>query len=225
MRMASISVLVADGQYLFADVLARALDYQPELEVCHERPDCADDTIAVAEHRRPDVTLVDYRLDTLPGPAVVEELLARVPTTNVLTLSWIHGSTDMEKVLDAGAVGFLPKTLRFAYVLEAIHRAQHGECPVFEHDLDALRQTLEDRQRSVEAKMRRFGTLTPRELAILEKLGAGLSVRAVAAELSSPEHTVRTHIRNMKAKIGARTQLELVTLAQGRAASGPGHSS
>lgn len=223
--MASISVLVADGQYLFADVLARALAYQPGFEVCDERPDCADDAVAVAGHRRPDVALVDYRLDAVPGAAVVEALLARAPATKVIALSWIHGPADVEAALDAGAAGFLPKTLRFGYVVEAVHRAAGGERPVFEDDLGALVRTLEERQRLVDEKMQRFATLTPRELAILEKLGSGLSVGGVAEQLDSREHTVRTHIRNMKAKTGARTQLELVTLAQGRAATGPRHSS
>lgn len=213
--MDRITILVADAQPLFADVLASALACKPRLDVCDERPDTAARAIDLAGTAKPDVALIDYWFDAMAAPEVARAILERAPYTKLVILSWLHGPEHVEASLSAGAVGFLPKSVSVDHVGEAAYRAHAGERPVFEEQLTTLVRTIREREHQASVKMERFAALTARELEVVRRLAEGLSADEIAERLGITPWTVRTHIRNLLPKTGARTQLEVVAMAQG----------
>lgn len=212
--MAATRVLVADAQYLFADALATALDACADVDPLPHRPTNAVEAIAAVTTARPGVALVDYWLPDMEGPAATRSILARVPQTRVLLLSWFHGPPQIEAGLAAGAVGFLPKSLAVAQVAEGVRRAAGGEHPVFGEELAAVAAAIAERGRYVELNARRFAALSPRELEVLRLLGGGLTADDIAQRLDIAEPTVRTHVHKILAKTDARSQLEAVAMAR-----------
>lgn len=212
--MVPTCVLIADAQFLVADALGTALEARAGLTVLEDRPREGIETLRAVTTHWPDIVLLDFWLPDMPGPAVIRELLARAPETKVLTLSWFHGPKQVQEALQAGAVGFLPKSLSVDRVAEGIARALQGEDPVFAEKLAEMVDTIAARAAYLQSASSRFASLTVRELEILRLLGAGLSSTAIARRLYISHATVRTHVTRILSKVDAGSQLEAVAMAR-----------
>lgn len=209
-----IKVLIADAQLLFADALALALAWSPDVAVVDERPETGLAVLQTARAHHPDVALIDFWLPDMEAPVLVRELHERVPETNVIHLAWFHGPPQAQASLNAGAASFLPKSITVERLAEGVRRAHAGERPVFGEQLDRLVQTIKARADFIDLVGERFATLTPRELEVLQLLAGGLTMVEIAARLDVKQNTARTHVQNLLQKTGARSQLELVLLAR-----------
>lgn len=207
-------MLIGDGQFLFADALGSALTAWSEFTVLTDHPYRAIDVLHAVADREPHVVLLDYWLSDMEGPTAIREILQRAPTTKVIVQSWFHGPEQVQAALEAGAVGFLPKSVGVAKVAEAIHRAHFGEDPVFGEKLADFVDTLRARAQAAEDVADRFTNLTAREIEIVQLLAGGGSVISIARHLGITEATARTHISRVLTKTGAASQLEAVTLAR-----------
>lgn len=212
--MSEIRVLVADAQYMFANALAVALSHHANLSLVDEYPTTGVETISAVTTHNVQVVLVDYWLHEMDGPAVTKAILARRPQTKIVTLSWFHGPQQIETALNAGAVGFLPKSLSVEKAAEGIRRATDGEDPIFAEELEKLVGRILERRDYIEGTVRGLAQLTNRELELLRLLAAGLTVHDSARRLDITLATVRSHVHNMLQKTEAQTQLELVAIAR-----------
>lgn len=212
----SISVLVADAQRMFSEALVRALYWCSDLRPIDEQPTTGTEAIEAITHHLPDVALLDYWMGgmAIGAPAVTQAINHSAPNCRVLVLSWLHGPQHIDSALQAGAVGFLPKSLGLDRVVEAIRRAHAGECPVFEGELEGLKRNIEQRSEDSDQMWERLRTLTRREVEILASLSAGLSVTEIAKKQMISLATVRNHIHKILGKTGARSQLEAVHVAR-----------
>lgn len=199
----TVTVVVADAQRLFADALAHALERRGWISIVRPHPGGAHEAITAACEHRPDVALVDYWLDGLPGPDVIRALIACSPGTRVLSLSWFHGPSQVAEALAAGAAGFVPKHAAVADVVDAIRRAHAGERPVL-HTGEAPRA---------------HGAgppvpLSPRELEVLRLVAAGRDVPDISVSLRISRATVRTHIQRALEKTGTKSRVAAVAVAR-----------
>lgn len=208
------TVLVADGQKLFAQAVGIALRTYPELEVLPEHPTTGTAALEVATREEPDMLLLDYWLPGMDGPACTRAVRERTPGAKVLLLSWLHGPQHVQEALAAGAVGFLPKSLTFDQLVEAIRRACAGEALVFGEQLARLVEDIERRAEESEERVKRLATLSGRELEVLDRLGKGLSPKEIAVDLEISIGTVKNHIHSILVKTGGRTQLEAILVAR-----------
>ncbi|MGH2670892.1 MAG: response regulator [bacterium] len=212
--MSKITVIVADAQHLFAEALGVALGRYPELEIHNHSPATGLEVIEVATTLDPDVVLLDFWMVGMEGPPTTRLLGKRAPRSKVLLLSWLHGPQQVEEALEAGAVGFLPKSLTLDQVAGAIRRAHAGESPVYSSELEELVRTIEAREHEVARISQRLLTLTPREIQILTMLSFGEPFDDVADKLSISPGTLRTHVHNILKKTGARSQIEAIAMAR-----------
>lgn len=217
--MSEIAVVVADAQRLFCEVLAAALAEHEPLTVPEQRPQSARALLDAVEADQPDVAVVDFYLDIAAPEELLRAIAARAPQAKTIFLSWQHSPEDIHRVLGAGAVGYLPKSCEIDLVAEAVQRAHTGESPVFGEQLDHLLDDLEQRRRTAQELDERLAELSHRELEVLARLAAGYTREGVAEQLGIRPDTVRTHMMNIKSKTGARTQLEAVRMAEGKAAA------
>lgn len=207
-------VLIVDAQFLVADALAAALAAYDDLTMLDDRPTSGLGALKAASAGRPDVVLLDYWLPDMEGPAAIREVLEGIPETKVVTISWFHGPEQIKAALQAGAVGFLPKSVSVAKVAEGVRRAHQGEDPVFGEKVADLVETLRSRVDAMEQTVDRFANLTARELEIVQLLAMGLSVVTIARRMGITEATARTHITRVLHKTEAGSQLEAVTMAR-----------
>ncbi|MGI8425253.1 MAG: LuxR C-terminal-related transcriptional regulator [Actinomycetota bacterium] len=209
-----IRVLVADSQPLLADSLALALQaYHWDFEVLDERPVTAVDVVEIVHREQPDVTLIDFWME-MDAPATTRMILSRDPDQKIIVLSWFHGPREVEHSLDAGAVGFLPKSLKVDQVAEGIRRAHAGERPIFPEQLAEIVRTIKGRDEGADLAWQKLVDLTPREILVLKMLSLGKGVADISKELFVSPSTVRKHIFNTLQKLDAHSQLEAIALAR-----------
>ncbi|QJY51022.1 response regulator transcription factor [Pseudonocardia broussonetiae] len=208
-------VLLVDDQALFREALGTLLDVREEIEVVGEAGD-GDEALRRSAALSPDVVLMDLHMPVLDGIAATRRLRAEQPAVRVLALTTFDDDEDVFAALRAGAVGYLLKDVASDRLVEALLAAARGESVL---------------QPSVAAKVvARFAQLadtapaprpqplvvplTERELEVLRLLATGRSNREIAAALFLAAGTVKNHVTNVLAKLGARDRTQAALRAR-----------
>lgn len=206
-----ISVLIADSQRLFAQALREALAQQPDLEPLRESPPTGLETVNAALKLAPDVTLLDYWMTGMEGPAVTRLILKRAPERRIILLCWFHGTPEIQEGISAGAAGVLSKDVEVPNLAEAI-RQVHAGYPLL-GGADVVPTQPGSAPRGTQ-NWEGVLNLTPREIEILGKLAVSGRPEDVAKELFVSLGTIRNHIQHIMIKMGARSHVEAVVMAQ-----------
>ena len=224
-----IRVLVVDDQTLVRQGLTVILDAEPDLTVVGEAGDGASAVEATAA-LRPDVVLMDVRMPAVDGITATAEICART-ASRVLMLTTYDLDEYVYDALRAGASGFLLKSMRGRDLAEAVRVVAAGEALLAPTVTRRLIADVATRSRpaaatTAEPSEHRLAGLSPRETDTLRALAKGLSNAEIAAELYVTEHTVKTHISNLLAKLGLRDRVQAVVLAYeaGLVVAGSAHS-
>ncbi|HSE07342.1 MAG TPA: response regulator transcription factor [Nocardioidaceae bacterium] len=200
-----IRVLVVDDHEVLAASLARVLDEEPDMVSVGLAQNLAQARARVTTET-PDVLLLDRRLPDGDGVAAIPELRAIRPSMNVVVLTAADNDQVLVQAIEAGAAGFVSKTRGIHEVTSAVRAAAAGEAVISPRMLSRLLPKL-TRSPSQEA------VLTKREQEVLNMLAEGLSNAAIAEKLTVSVHTVRNHVANLSAKLGAHSKLEVLSIA------------
>lgn len=211
--MSAISVLVADPQRLLAQALASALAAQRDLRVIGGLACSGREVVELAMRERPDVVVVDYWvIGELNCIEAARTIRSDLPGTQVLILSPAPGPPQVQAALEAGAAGFLPKSIGVADLAEAVRRAHQGESPVFPDRLWRMVEAIQARAKKSEEVDARLAMVSAREYDVLRLLVEGHSPQDLAAKLFISEGTFRNHLHRILKKTGASNQQELLRL-------------
>jgi DNA-binding NarL/FixJ family response regulator len=202
----TIRVLVVDDHAMFASSLAHALQAEPDLLVVGQAATLAEARAQVVA-AAPDVVLLDHRLPDGDGVSAITTLLALRPSAQVVVLTASVSDRVLATAMEAGAAGFIAKTQQLDDVIDGVRAAAQGESVVSPKLLARLLPRLHRRG------ARQRTELTDRELEILDLLAGGRSNAEIAAELTLSVHTVRNHVANLSAKLGAHSKLEALAVA------------
>jgi DNA-binding NarL/FixJ family response regulator len=208
----TITVLLADDQELVRSGFAMILDAQPDITVVAEAADGAAAVTAVREHR-PDVALLDVRMPHLDGVAAARVICAET-ACRVIMLTTYDREDYLYDALYAGASGFLLKSVRRDDLVHAVRVVAAGESLLAP---TATRRLIDElvrvRPRAGVKPPERLDVLTARERDVLRLLGRGLSNAEIAVALTVSEHTVKTHVSNVLAKLHLRDRVQAVIAA------------
>jgi hypothetical protein len=192
-----IRLLIVDDHPVFRDGLNHTLADEPEFEVVAQAGD--GETALAAWHRhRPDVTLMDVSMFGVDGIEAVRRLINTAPAARVLMLTSSEEQADVLAALEAGAAGYITKTVRFEDLLAAIREVHAGGRPLGE---DLARRL---------AAAEKGAPLSPREFDVLSHLRDGLSYQEIGRKLSISERTARAHVAAIKEKLDAATAAQCV---------------
>ncbi|MFC7616492.1 response regulator [Actinokineospora soli] len=208
-----IRVLLVDDQALFREALATLLATRDDVVVVGEAGD-GEQAVRVAAEVAPDVVLMDLRMPVLDGVAATRRLRAEQPGVQVIALTTFDDDEDVFAALRAGAVGYLLKDVSSARLLEAVHAAARGESvlqPSVAAKVVARVAALPDAQRRPQPLV---VPLSERELEVLRLLADGRSNREIAGHLFLAEGTVKNHVTNVLAKLGARDRTQAALRAR-----------
>ena len=198
-------VLVVDDHEVLSGSLALVVDAESDMESVGVAGDLAEARRRVAD-RHPDVILLDRRLPDGDGIEAIAELRELCPDMKVVVLTASDTDQVLVQAIEAGASGFLSKSRGLGEVIGAVRAAAAGEAVISGEMLSRLLP-----------KLTRSGgptvELTPREQDVLELLAEGKSNAAIAQSLFVSVHTVRNHVANLSAKLGAHSKLEALSIA------------
>lgn len=173
------------------------------------------DAIDLAAHFRPDVVVMDVVMANVDGLSATRAIAERAPEVRVLLLT---GSSDLEigmVGLRAGAAGHQVKGAPVEELVAAVRRIADGE-PVIGPELTwRLIESVRALPAGGIGVRPVRSTLTPREWEVLDLLCAGLNVDQIADELVLARDTVRTHVKRLLRKLGAHSQAEAISIANG----------
>ncbi|MFE5617755.1 response regulator [Streptomyces sp. NPDC056463] len=207
----TIRVVVADDQELVRSGFAMILDVQPDIEVVAEAGDGAAAVEAVRRHS-PDVALLDIRMPRMDGIEACRTIGAESACRTVM-LTTFDSDAYVYEALHAGASGFLLKDVRRDDLVHAVRVVARGDSLLAP---SVARRLVEEYTRPARRPPRpdpRLDALTVRERETLLLLARGLSNAEIAVELVVSDHTVKTHVGNVLAKLGLRDRIQAVICA------------
>ncbi|MFJ9807146.1 response regulator [Streptomyces sp. NPDC101158] len=205
----TLRVVVADDQELVRSGFALILDVQEDIEVVAEAGDGAEAVAAVRRHR-PDVALLDIRMPRMDGIEACRIISAESSCRTVM-LTTFDSDEYVYEALHAGASGFLLKDVRRDDLVHAVRVVAGGESLL----APSVARRLVEQYTSGGPRRTdpRLDVLTARERETLLLLARGLSNAEIAAELVVSDHTVKTHVGNVLAKLGLRDRIQAVICA------------
>jgi DNA-binding NarL/FixJ family response regulator len=202
------TVLVVDDHTTFSDLLAMALDSEPDL-TCVGTAASVTEAFVKVDERRPDLVIMDVRLGEGDGVTATAELTRIYPELRVVILTAHIDTALMQRAADAGACCLLPKDGSFSDLLEALRSSRREGLVVHPALLKTL--IMSQPQRDV-----MIPSLTRRERDVLKMLADGLDARAIARNLGISVNTCRGYVKNLLLKLDAHSQLEAVVIATNR---------
>jgi DNA-binding NarL/FixJ family response regulator len=209
-----VRVLVVDDQALFREALVTLLGARPEVAVVGEAGD-GQQALQQAAALQPDVVLMDLHMPVLDGIATTRRLRAEQPGVRVLALTTFDDDEDVFAALRAGALGYLLKDVSSERLVEAVLSAARGESvlqPSVAAKVVARFAQLDDVPRPRPQPL--VVPLSDRELDVLRLLADGRSNREIAGSLFLAEGTVKNHVTNVLAKLGARDRTQAALRAR-----------
>jgi len=196
-----MKILICDQQRMLAEALAAALDAQgyDVLEVTTT----VSDALRAAGACTPDVCLLGLRSgQRLSGPDTVRAILQRFPGTKVLVLSEVTDHETLSQLKRSGVAGLTHQDQSVAQIASALDAIEAGRNVL---DPGPLRAPARRTKRVCE--------LSPRENEILARIVGGQSTRQMSFAMNVTVDTVRTYVKNVLAKLGAHSRLQLAALA------------
>jgi DNA-binding NarL/FixJ family response regulator len=192
-----IRLMLVDDHSVVRMGLSAVLGLEEDLVVVAEAEDGAQ---AIQEYRakRPDVVLMDVRMPGMGGVEALAAIRADWPEARVLMLTTSELDEDVQRALDAGASGYLLKSVTRDELVRAIHQIQAGE--------RCIPQEIQRRMCALANRKQ----LSGREVEVLDGMRRGLSNRDIAAVLTISEHTVKTHVKAILAKLESADRAEAV---------------
>jgi DNA-binding NarL/FixJ family response regulator len=198
-----MKVLLVDDHSLFREGLAHVLaGFDPEMTLL-QAGDCTRALELVTAHPDLDLVLLDLNLPGMTGFEGLKDLCERFPTLPVVILSASTRRSDMQRALDLGAMGFIPKDATSRQMIQSLRMVQAGSVVVPEALVRRSPDT-EDWRRA----------LTGRQRDVLTQLGRGHSNKEIARTLDLAEATVKMHVTAIMKLLNVNNRTQAVLAAQ-----------
>jgi len=198
-----IRVFSVDDHPLLRDGIAAIVNSQPDMLHVGAASD-GKEALEAFRSVRPDVTLMDLRLPDLSGIDVLMRIRAEFPEARIIMLTTFQGDVEIRRAFQAGAQGYLLKTMHAKQILDTIRQVHSGKKCV-PHEIAAdLAEHMGDEP------------LTNREVDVLRHVSEGNRNRDIGERLFISEETVKVHIKHIMGKLGASDRTHAMAIAARR---------
>jgi DNA-binding NarL/FixJ family response regulator len=203
-------IFLVDDHPLVREWLAQMIQRESDLAVSGEAEDTHEALAKITENK-PDLVIADISLKTTHGLELVKDLQARYPELPVLILSMHDESLYAERVLRAGAKGYITKQEATKKILPAIRQVLAGQIYISEKMASRMvHKMVLGRAQEHKSPIER---LTDRELEVFQLIGAGQGTRRIAAELHLGIKTVESYRARIKEKLKLEDGTQLLQQA------------
>jgi two-component system NarL family response regulator len=219
--MAKIRIVVVDDHEVVRHGLRLSLELEPDMAVIGEAR-TGEDALRIVVDEKPDVVLLDVRLEGADGPEVCRQILAVAPRTAVVMLTNYLEDGFVLRSLMAGAKGYVIKDVQLSELKKMIRSVYRGGSVL---DPKVTAQVISTVTASGEMPAARgagrrpvtVAALSDTDLAILRHLAAGMTDKQIAGRVHLSPHTVKDHLEKIRAllDVGSRTEIVATALRRG----------
>ncbi len=203
-------VLIVDDHPIVRHGLRQLIDQEDDLEVCGEAADVRE-AHAALQQTQPNVVVLDLSLRGSNGIDLIKDIRSKYEQLPVLVYSMHDESIYAERLLSAGANGYIMKEATADQLLSALRGVLAGKLYVNEHVKTRMMERVAVGGRKQTGD--RTDRLSNRELEILGLLGRGKTTREVAESLNLSVKTIDTHRQRIKKKLGLQTSAQVTQFA------------
>jgi two-component system NarL family response regulator len=195
-----IRILLVEDHSIVRQGLAALLDRQPELEVVGQAAS-GEQGLGAFRRLAPDVTLMDLKLPGISGVEAITRIRAESPGARIVVLTTYDGDEDIYRALEAGARGYILKTMSCEELVEAIRTVHAGGRRI----PPEVAVRLADRVQA--------SALTEREREVIGLIVRGRSNHEIARALALTVGTVKGYVHNIFSKLGVADRVQAVSAA------------
>ncbi|MEO5925851.1 MAG: response regulator transcription factor [Bryobacteraceae bacterium] len=195
-----ISILCVDDHPLVRKGIASILANEPSLKLAGEAGN-GHEAVEMFRTLRPDVVLMDLRMPDMDGIEATKQIRKIDPEAKIIALTSYDGDQDIYKAIEAGVRGYILKEMVHTKVIDAIHTVHAGKRLMPTEVAERLSEYFPQ------------VALTPREIEVLKYVAKGMANKEIAHHLGTASGTVKMHVQNILAKLGASDRTHAVTIA------------
>lgn len=213
--MDKINILIADDHAVVREGTRQILEQEPDLNVVAEAGD-GEEAVRLSGLHKPDVAIIDINMPRLDGIEATKKIKKLYPSVAVLILTAYDDDQFVFSLLEAGAAGYLLKSIRGHELVDAVRSVYAGESVLH----PSIARKVLNRFASTSGKpgeKRVTDLLTEREKEVLKLATKGLSNQEIASELSVSLRTVQAHLGHIfnKLRVSSRTEAVVRALKEG----------
>lgn len=209
----AIRILLADDHALVREGTRRLLETESDVEVVAEAAS-GEEAIEAARRLHPDIAIMDIAMPGIGGIEATRAIKIHCPGTAVLILSAYDDEPYLMALIDAGAAGFLLKSVHGQELIKAVRAVARGESVLQPWLAEKAMRRLSARSDNADRSTEK---LSEREFDVLRLAARGLPNKEIAMRLGLSVRTVHSHLANifLKMQVGSRTEAVLLALRQG----------
>ncbi len=200
MSAPTITILCVDDHPLVRKGIASIIANETNLKLVGEAGG-GHEAVDMFRSLRPDVVLMDLRMPDMDGIEATKQIRKLDPDAKIIALTSYDGDSDIYKTIEAGVRGYILKEMVHTKVIDAIHTVHSGKRLMPTEVAERLSEYFPQ------------VALTPREIEVLKYVAKGMANKEIAHHLGTASGTVKMHVQNILAKLGASDRTHAVTIA------------
>jgi DNA-binding NarL/FixJ family response regulator len=195
-----IRVLAVDDHPLLREGIAALIGSEEDMELVGEASN-GREALDLFRKLKPDITLMDLQMPEMNGIDAIGAIRGVFPDARIIVLTTQPGDVQVSRALRAGARAYLLKGMLRKELLDTIRAVHVGQKRLSPEIAAEIAEHATD------------GALTPREIEVLRLVAAGNANKEIGVRLSLTEVTVKSHVKNVLAKLGANDRTHAVAIA------------
>ena len=198
--MAKLTILLADDHQLFREGLAGILNAHPDFAVVGEASDGLE-AVVMARKLQPDIVIMDISMPRMDGVEATRQIKEEQPNALIVMLTVRDEDENLFEAIKSGAQGYLLKTIRSRDLLAMLRAAARGDAALTPQLGGRMLEEFRRLSKAEPPPELEIPALTPREQDVLALVAQGATDREISEELVVSIHTVKSHMRNILAKL------------------------
>lgn len=204
---------LVDDHKVFLQGIEALLSRTEDFDVIATFTDGLDLMRFLAEGELPDVLLLDIEMKSISGVEVAENVLKQYPSVRVIMLSTYFSQDFVQHLMESGISGYLLKSTGFPDLKAAINKVAEGSFAFSPEVMDVIVKGFGSKKEKKSTQSGASTPLTDREIELIRLIADELTMKEIAEKLFLSEHTVKTHRKNIMAKMDVKNTAGMIKKA------------